>query len=134
MVIKAAETTQVIGEAKPITGSPLAGDKFGLDLGPVTGTLTSSGAQISILVEEVTLTTTWTELTTSKATRNALNIQNRSIAEDNGAVNVYIRHSNSGTAGMKIVPGGERQYAISDVAIFAKVASGTHDITIEALA
>ena len=133
--IKAPQTTKDITGFLPITGSPLSGDKFGLDLGPIDGEVTFAGASVSLLVEEVELNdTNWTEITTSKTTRNALNIQNRSEAEDNGAVNVYFRHVGSGTGRMKLVPDGERQYTIGNVAIYGKTAAGTHKVTVEALA
>ena len=91
------------------------------------------GARGSLLVEELTLSTTWQEITTGKTTRNGLNIQNRSSGEDSGLVNIYIRHSGTGTAGMAIYPSGERQYTISNLAVYVKAASGTPTVTIEAL-
>ena len=92
------------------------------------------GAAVSLLVEELTLSTSWQEITTSKTTRAGLNIQNRSASENDGLVDIFIRHSNSGTEGVKIPPDGERQYLLGNVAIYVKAASGTPTITLEAIA
>ena len=108
-------------------------------IGAIAGTFTPTGAQVLLNTAELTISSTaWTEIILEKATRNGLNIQNRSSTEDNGISDIFTSGLNTDVStpipiGAKVPQGGERQYAISAVSIYVKAKSGTPTITIEAI-
>jgi len=130
---------------KPRNRNTLEVEKFTLDedlvhvrvlakiLGSVSGSFTPSGLSAGGKITEVALnSTTWTAIPPTPLTaRNAVGFQNQS------GIEIKINHDNSvsGYVGIKVLPGSERYYDITDtVIIYAKSFSGTPTIVVEEIA
>ena len=132
-----AYPTTKTGPATPkdITGTDLAGDKYGLDVNLAGGSVNAvpSGLTVSGKITVVALNSaTWTALPVTALTgRNGVGVQNET------AIPIKINFDNTepGYIGWTINAGGELFLDVKDtVIVYAKSSAGTPSVTVMEIA
>lgn len=122
-----ANTTGTSQKGADVTGTPITGEKFALDVviaNAIAGSFSPSGLKNGGLHQEITINeTTWTQLPAAALTaRNQINIQNFSGSE----IKINLDNGVGGYIGMRIPNNTERFYQITDaIALYAKSEPGS---------